>query len=107
MNLSTTQDKIKREKELYTEEFEKILKYFKIMFDKFLEAPVKKLKGMKDLFLFIAQISHIFSKEVSFIPVKLIHLIENNYSIIHHEIRLAIVDSLTIMRKKDLLECIE
>lgn len=107
MHLPTTQDKIKRENSLYTEEFNKILHYFKIKFDQFLETPVKRVKGMKELFLFFAQVGHIFPKEVSFIPVKLINLIENNYSIVNHEIRLAIVEALSLLRKKDLLESIE
>jgi protein SDA1 len=105
--LSVTQDKIKRENKLYNEEFEKILATFNIKFNEFLEAPNKKMHGMKELFLFFSQVAQIYPKEVAFIPLKLIELIENNYSIIYPEIRLAIVDSLKILRKKDLLEAIE
>jgi protein SDA1 len=92
---------------LYAEEFKKIMDYFKIMFSRFMETPTKKVKGIKELFLFLAQVAHVFPSEIAFLPAKLINLIENNYAIIHHEIRLAIVDSLSILRKKDLLESIE
>lgn len=105
--LAETQDKLKRDNQLYSEEFKRILEYFKIMFSKFLETPTKKVKGIKELFLFFSQVAHIFPSDVAFLPVKLINLIENNYAIINHEIRLAIVDSLSILRKKDLLESIE
>jgi hypothetical protein len=34
-------------------------------------------------------------------------LIENNYTVINPEIRMAIVESLSLLRKKDLLESLE
>lgn len=101
------QDKIKREKDTYKEEFTKILAYFKLKFEKFLSTPSKKQKGMKELFLFFAQVAHIYKAEVAFLPLILINLIENNFTIIHQEIRLAIVESLSLLRKKDLLEAVE
>lgn len=101
------QDKIKREKEVYKEEFSKILAFFKIKFEHFLKTPNKRIKGMPELFRFFAQVGHIYPKEVAFIPLALIQIIENNYTVIHPDIRLAIVESLCILRKKDLLEVLE
>lgn len=107
LTLPVIQDKIKRDNTLYGEEFKKILDCFKVKFNLFLESPNKKINGIKELFIFFAQVGHIFPKEVAFIPFKLNTLIENNYTIIHPDVRLAIVESLSLLRKKDLLDCLE
>lgn len=102
--LNVTQDKIKRNPTLYTEEFNKHLNIFKVLFSDFIENPNSKIKGMKELILFFCHISHVYPKDLAFIPFKLTTLIENNYSIINPEIRMAIVEGLSLLRKKDLLE---
>jgi len=79
---------------------QKILAYFKIKFNIFLQQPSKRVKGMKDLFMFFAQVGHIYPAQIAFIPMALINLIENNYSVINQEIRLGIVEALSLMRKK-------
>lgn len=105
--MSTTQDKIKRDPTLYNEEFNKILEVFQVIFDDFLQCPNKQVKGIKELVLFFAHVGYIYPKRISFIPFKLISLIENNYSNISPEIRFAIVESLSLLRKKNLLEAVE
>ncbi len=105
--LPTHQDKIKREKEIYKEEFSKILAIFKIKFDFFLKTPNKRMKGMSEMFMFFAQVGHIYPKEIAFIPLALIQIIENNYTVINPEIRLSIVECLSLLRKKDLLDSLE
>jgi hypothetical protein len=107
LKLPVTQDKIKRENNVYSEEFKKVLAYFKVKFEAFLTAPNKRVKGMKEFFLFFAQVGHIYPKEMAFIPLALINLIENNYTVINPEIRMGIVESLSLLRKKDLLESLE
>jgi hypothetical protein len=107
MKLPVIQDKIKRDNVVYREEFVKILAYFKIKFDTFLMAPNKRIKGMKEMFMFFAQVGHIFPKEMAFIPLALIGLIENNYTVINPEIRMGIVECLSLLRKKDLLDTLE
>lgn len=107
LHLPSLQDKIKRESTIYKEEFSKILKVFTHKFNQFLENPHQNIKGMKEMFIFFAQVGHIFPAEVASIPLRLITLIENNYSIINHEIRLGIVESLSLLRKKDLIDALE
>ena len=80
---------------------------FQVIFDEFLQCPNKQIKGIRELILFFAHVGHIFPKQISFIPFKLISLIENNYSNISPDIRFAIVESLSLLRKKDLLEAVE
>jgi hypothetical protein len=92
---------------VYKEEFFKILDYFKRKFDVFLKAPNKKVKGMKEMFNFFAQVGHIYPNEVAFIPLTLMNMIENNFSLIHSELRLGIVESLSLLRKKDLMTALE
>jgi protein SDA1 len=83
------------------------LAYFKVKFDLFLKSPNKRIKGMKEMFMFFAQVGHIYPSEMAFIPMALINLIENNYTVINPEIRMAIVESLSLLRKKDLLDTLE
>jgi protein SDA1 len=106
-NLANLQDKIKRQQSIYKEEFQKILEYFNRKFQYFMKAPNKKIRGMKEMFNFFAQVGHIYPKEIAFIPMTLMNLIENNYSFIHSELRIAIVESLSLLRKKDLLTTLE
>ncbi len=106
-NLSNLQDKLKREHSLYKEEFHKILEYFNRKFQIFLKAPNKRTRGMKEMFNFFAQVGHIYPNEIAFIPLTLMNLIENNYSFIQSELRIAIVENLSLLRKKDLLTALE
>ena len=62
---------------------------------------------MKEMFMFFAQVGHIYPSDMAFIPVSLINLIENNYTVINPEIRSGIVDCLSLLRKKDLLDTLE
>lgn len=107
MDLSIVQDKIKRQNNLYNEDFKVIMNFFKVKFNLFIENPSRKINGMKDFFSFFAHVGFIYPKEISFIPSKLISLIENNFTVINPEIRLGIVESLSILRKKNLLNCLE
>ena len=105
--LQTYQDRIKREKETYKEEFLKILKNFEEQFNIFLFNPNRKIKGFKELLMFFAHLSSLFPKETEFIPKGLCKIISENYLTIPHEIRLTIVDSLSIMCKSGILSPLE
>ena len=52
------QDRVKRDKESYKEEFLKILKKFEEQFNIFLFNPSRKIKGFKELLMFFAHLSH-------------------------------------------------
>ena len=101
------QDRVKRDKESYKEEFLKILKKFEEQFTIFLFDPSKKIKGFKELLLFFAHLSHLFKTETEFIPKGLCKIISENYLTIPHEVRLTIVDSLSIMCKSGILSLLE
>ena len=105
--LPTYQDRIKREKETYKEEFLKILKNFEEQFNIFLFDPSRKIKGFKELLLFFAHLSSLFKKETEFISKGLCKIISENYLIIPHEIRLTIVDCLSIICKAGILSPLE
>ena len=101
------QDRVKRDKESYKEEFLKILKRFEEQFTIFLFDPSRKIKGFKELLLFFSHLSHLFKNETEFIPKGLCKIISENYLIIPHEIRLTIVDCLSIMCKGGILSLLE
>ena len=101
------QDRVKRDKESYKEEFLKILKKFEEQFNIFLFNPSRKIKGFKELLMFFAHLSHLFKEETAFIPKGLCKIISENYLTIPHEVRLTIVDSLSIMCKSGILPLLE
>ena len=105
--LPTYQDRIKREKDTYKEEFLKILNNFEEQFNIFLFDPSKKINGFKELLMFFSHLSSLFPKETEFIPKGLCKIISENYLTIPHEIRLTIVDSLSIMCKSGILSSLE
>ena len=103
-DLPLIQDKIKRDKELYKEDFLKLLELFKPKFSTFLETPNSTSHTfIKELIVFYAHISNVFYKELEFIPQNLKQLLDTNHSIIHPEIRLAIIESFSLLRKKNLI----
>ena len=105
--LPSYQDRVKREKDTYKEEFLKILKNFEEQFNIFLFDPSRKIKGFKELLMFFAHLSSLFPKETEFIAKGLCKIISENYLTIPHEIRLTIVDSLSIMCKSGILSPLE
>lgn len=107
LDLPLYQDKIKRDKELYKEEFAKFLNVFIPKFNLFLESPAHNHKNIKEIFVFLAHLSHIFPKELAFLPTQLRDLLEHSHAIIHPDIRLAIIESFNLLRKKNLIEPVE
>ena len=105
--LPVYQDRIKRDKETYTEEFLKVLKKFEEQFNIFLFDPSRKIKGFKELLMFFAHLSSLFKEQTAFIPKGLCKIISENYLSIPHEIRLTIVDCLSIMCKANILSPLE
>ena len=57
--------------------------------------------------MFFAHLSHLFKSETEFIPKGLCKVISENYLTIPHEVRLTIVDSLSIMCKSGILSLLE
>ena len=105
--LQEIQDRINRDSEAYKEEFHKILLLFKEQFEIILKYPNKSIKGFKELLMFFSHISNKFPEELKFIQKDLPKILSENYLIIPHEMRLAIVDSLSLLRKKELLSPME
>ena len=105
--LPVYQDRIKRDKDTYKEEFLKILKNFEEQFNIFLFNPSRKIKGFKELLLFFSHLASLFKKETEFIPKGLCKIISENYLTIPHEIRLTIVDCLSIICKSGILSPLE
>ena len=103
-DLPLYQDKIKRDKNLYKEEFNKFMEVFTPKFYAFLESPSSLNENMKEVLVFLAHLGHIFPKKLAFIPGELIKLLEHSHSIIHPDVRLAIIDSFNLLRKKDLVD---
>jgi protein SDA1 len=53
--------------------------------------------------LLIIKVAYCYSKECSEFPQQLIELLQNNYQVIHPDLRRTMVQSLVLMRNKDLI----
>lgn len=107
MDLPLYQDKIKRDRILYKEEFMKFLNVFIPKFNAFLESPTNNHGNIKDVFVFLGHLSYIFPKELAFLPAQLKELLEHSHAIIPSEVRIAIIDCFNLLRKKNLIEPVE
>lgn len=106
-DLPLHQDKIKRDKDLYKEEFNKFMAVFTPKFYAFLETPSKNHPLIKEILVFLGHISHIYPQKLAFVPAELLKLLEHSFSIIYSDIRLAIIDCFNLLRKKDLIPATE
>ena len=105
--LPVLQDKLNKEKETYKEEFFKVLKIFEEQFNIFLFEPTRKIQGFNELLMFFSHQSLAFKKELEFLPQGLCKILSENYLTIPHEIRLTIVNCLSIMCKNGILSPLE
>lgn len=105
--LPIIQDKLNRDKHSYKEDFDKILIIFRSLFNTVLFTPNKNIRGFKEILLFFAHISNLFPNELNFIPQSLIKLLQENYLTIPHEMRLAMTDAISLLRKKEIISPLE
>lgn len=104
ITLHMLQDKIKRQPEMYRNEFAQHLEIFQSKLESFKESPGKKDDEMDEYFKFMAHISGVFKEELAeYLCNEFINLLQQYYSILNPVMRMTLVTCLRIMRGKDIV----
>lgn len=103
IDFTELQDKIKRQGDLWKEDFMKHLITFKAMFLKFREDPSKEDEKIIKYIKFMTHICDVYKSDLSFLPTELIDLVEQNYNALHPNVRLEIVQSLRMMVTRNVI----
>lgn len=102
MELQQLQGKIKRQPSLWKAEFSEHLKTFKKSFLNFREDPARDNEEVVKYIKFMTHISDVYKKELSFLATEFIDCLEQNYNVLHPNVRFELVQSLRMMRTKKL-----
>jgi len=94
------QNKIKRQPGLWKEEFNSHLEIFKKMFLEFREDPSKEDEKVIEYIRFMTHICDVYKKELAFLPTEFVDMLEQNYAVIHPNVRFQLVQSLRMIRTK-------
>jgi len=104
ITLYTLQDKIKRQPEMYRDEFHTHMRIFQEKLAAFKESPAKKDEQLEDYCKFMAHISGVYREDVAeFLCHELINVLQQYYSILNPSVRLSFVTALKIQRGKDVV----
>ena len=104
MTLSTLQDKIKRQPDMYKKEFLNQFAIFQKKLDEFKANPAKKDEQMDDYLKFLSHISGTYKEELAeYLSNEIINMLQQYYSIMNPAIRLTMVTCLRIMRGKNVI----
>lgn len=103
VDLSQLQNKIKRDKDAYFEEFQLQHRHFLSELQLFEQSPDTRSKTFTDLVGFIAQIAPCYPHQLKKFPQQLCDLLEQQATVLHPETRLCIAKALILLRNRDLL----
>mmetsp|Transcript_9692 Transcript_9692/g.35495 ORF Transcript_9692/g.35495 Transcript_9692/m.35495 type:complete len:750 (-) Transcript_9692:1617-3866(-) len=90
----------KTDPEGYREDFELQLRHYKASLSLFLLKPSDESKHFGELALFLAQVSHVYKKNVKDVPAELAHLLEKHHEILHPQLRRTLVNALMLLRRR-------
>lgn len=103
----TLQHNVKVQPELYIDDTVKAVGVFKEEYNKVKNNPAPKNERFNHYLSFLAHVSDIFKHDLSFIPQFLYELLLNYGTILNPAIRLKCVQSIMLMRNKDIIAPIE
>eukprot|EP01022_Parablepharisma_sp_SALTPOND_P009651 TRINITY_DN139_c0_g1_i10.p6 TRINITY_DN139_c0_g1~~TRINITY_DN139_c0_g1_i10.p6 ORF type:complete len:820 (-),score=155.54 TRINITY_DN139_c0_g1_i10:3345-5804(-) len=103
IDLPALQDKIKRQPELYRNEFNEYYDLFKKLLPDLRDNPGKDQPTICSFLLFFTHLFDRFPKELQFLSTELVNIVEQYYGILHVTTRAICVQCLTILRSKNLI----
>mmetsp|Transcript_16971 Transcript_16971/g.21651 ORF Transcript_16971/g.21651 Transcript_16971/m.21651 type:complete len:658 (-) Transcript_16971:67-2040(-) len=103
VDLSQLQNKIKRDKSAYFEEFQLQHRHYLSELQLFQQNPETRSKTFTDLVGFIAQVAPCYPHQLKKFPQQLCDLLEQQATVLHPETRLCIAKALILLRNRDLL----
>ena len=104
LKLPQLQNLIKRDPVAYREEFLMQYNRFKSELEIFKLRPTADSERFTDLITFMSHVSHCFQKESADLPGSLLSLMEDNAATLHPDVRAKLLQSLIMLRNKDIIE---
>jgi protein SDA1 len=103
INLTELQDKLKRQSELFTTEFNRVLNDYKSNSREIQDKPSDEHKKFSQMITFFSHVSHLFSSELEFLPAQIINFLEQYYAILHVNFRNTLIQALILLRTKEVV----
>lgn len=102
-NLPQLQNLIKRDPDSYFEEFQQQHRHYQSQLQVYQLKPIEHSKDLTDLTMFLCQIAHCYSKELSGLPIQLTDLLQRHGSQMNPDTRMVLCRGLIILRNRGLM----
>lgn len=103
-NLPQLQNLIKRDPQSYVEEFLQQYRHYQSNVQIFKLQPDKPNKELADLVMFLAQVGHCYSQQLSTFPKELSELLLSYHTVLESDLRMTFCKALILLRNKDLID---
>uniref|UniRef100_A0A3Q0STR4 Protein SDA1 n=1 Tax=Amphilophus citrinellus TaxID=61819 RepID=A0A3Q0STR4_AMPCI len=103
-NLPQLQNLIKRDPQSYVEEFLQQYRHYQSNVQIFKLQPDKPNKELADLVMFLAQVGHCYSQQLSTFPKELSELLLSYHTVLEPDLRMTFCKALILLRNKDLID---
>ncbi|XP_041826776.1 protein SDA1 homolog [Melanotaenia boesemani] len=103
-NLPQLQNLIKRDSQSYVDEFSQQYRHYQSNVQIFKLQPDKPNKELAELVMFLAQVGHCYTQELSTFPKELSELLMTYHTVLEPELRMTFCKALILLRNKDLIE---
>ncbi|XP_015517790.1 protein SDA1 homolog [Neodiprion pinetum] len=103
-NLPQLQNLIKRDPESYKDEFLQQHRHYKSTLEVFRLTPDTFNKSLDELVIFLAQVAHCYSEELTTFPQELVDILQTQNTVLDTGMRMTFCRALILLRNKGLLE---
>ncbi|XP_013861932.1 protein SDA1 homolog [Austrofundulus limnaeus] len=103
-NLPQLQNLIKRDPQSYVDEFLQQHRHYQSNVEIFKLQPDKPNKELADLVMFLAQVGHCYTQQLSTFPRELSELLMNYHTILESDLRMTFCKALILLRNKNLID---
>ncbi|XP_047145437.1 protein SDA1 homolog [Hydra vulgaris] len=102
-NLAQLQNLIKRNPDLYKEEFIQQWRHFQSNLDVFKLNPSTPSESVAETAMFIAQVGNCYPEEIADLPMHLVDILSQHYSVMNSELRMTLCKALVLLRNKNMV----
>ncbi|XP_054908582.1 protein SDA1 homolog [Poeciliopsis prolifica] len=103
-NLPQLQNLIKRDPQSYVDEFLQQYRHYESNVEIFKLQPDKANKDLAELVMFLSQVAHCYTQQLSTFPRDVSELLRSYHTIIEPELRMTFCKALILLRNKDLID---
>ncbi|XP_037548292.1 protein SDA1 homolog [Nematolebias whitei] len=103
-NLPQLQNLIKRDPQSYLDEFLQQHRHYQSNVEIFKLQPDKPNKELAELVMFLAQVAHCYTQQLSTLPRDLSELLMNHHTVVEPDLRMTLCKALILLRNKNLID---